>query len=356
MKARKPSIERPLLIFSFTEQGFGLAQTVASLAADATALRPSELKGGVLRKKVAAAFRRGGKEALVFISASGIAVRTIAPFLKDKSSDPAVLLLDIKGKFVISLLSGHLGGANELTRALAHALGAVPVITTATDSEGLPCIEELASGFSLTIENPRAIKRINAAILRGEKITVADANPERLLAMKKAFAGQDIIAFKRSLAAKKHDGELCALISYREGDPAAARADIVLRPREFVVGIGCRRGVTMGEVRAAYLSVLGKRGLSPLSVRNLATVDIKKTERGLTSFARREGLAIEFFSTGELGAVRPPSGASAALDKLGVPGVSESAALISASTERLWIKKKISGRITIAVARAPFSS
>jgi cobalt-precorrin 5A hydrolase len=123
------------------------------------------------------------------------------------------------------------------------------------------------------------------------------------------------------------------------------------------VGLGCKRGVTVKELERAYGRVLSGKKLSPLSVKNLATIEIKRTERGLKGFAKRAKVPVDFFSTKELSAIKPPSGPSRVVrEKIGIDGVAEPAALASAGAKKIWLKKQKKGNITIAVAKVPFKS
>jgi cobalt-precorrin 5A hydrolase len=310
------------------------------------------LSRGGLKRLVRAAF--DARSDILFITASGIAVRSVAPFLRGKHLDPAVVAMDEGGGFVISLLSGHLGGANRLARELAAFFGATPVITTATDVAGLPCVEDLAERFSLAIDDVRKIKAINSAVLKGEKVPVIDRDPKRRKEAGLIFGAS--FRFVSRLPERLDKHRAFVMVSSRTGVVPAEikRKTLVLRPREFAVGVGCRRGVTVEEVSTAISKALKDSGVSPLSIKNLATIDIKKDEEGLTGFAARAGVPMEFFTAAELNTVKPPSGRSRMVEeKTGAGGVSEPAALLSAGVKRLWLKKRIFKRVTVAVARVP---
>jgi cobalt-precorrin 5A hydrolase len=342
--------------FAVTENGLSLAAKLEKIGGGQV-FRPVEIKGGRLFTEVKRAF--GNFDALVFICASGIAVRAIAPLLRGKHLDPAVIVTDELGGFVISLLSGHLGGANRLAREIASVTGGVPVITTATDVMGLPCVEDIAGRFFLSIEDVKKIKVVNSAILKGGRILVVDEDPGRLTEIKKAFGAFKGFSFKKKMPESIKGIKAVVLITPLTGrkNRAAART-MELRPKEFVAGVGCRRGVRAGEVKEALDRALKLAGVSILSIRNLATIDIKKDERGLISFAEKAGLPIEFFGPAELNKIkRPPSGSSRVVrEKTGAVGVSEPAALLSSGAKRIWLKKIVSKRVTVALARAPFTS
>ena len=344
-----------LAIFALTKNGIVLGRRLSQkMGADLFA-NPKDFK-----KSVRNAFNK--YDGLIFIMATGIVVRTIAPLLKNKSEAPAIVVMDEKGKYVISLLAGHLGGANELAKEIAKLTGAAPVITTATDVNNLPCIEDIAERFHLAIEDVKKIKAVNSAIVNGRPVAIVDADDKRLKAIKRDVGGRrGKVGFKfyKSISqAKRFRADTYVIITdnaslYRL-QPFAST--FILRPKNLVVGIGCDRGVTVKEVDDAYSSVLKKWDVSPLSVKNLASIDVKKNETGLLKFAKKYNLQVDFYSKHELAEMPLPSGFSEfVMGKVGVGGVCEPAALKSAGTKKIWIKKQKVGRVTIAVARAPFT-
>lgn len=356
--ARAGQTKRPdtVAVLTLSDRGGEIAGRLAGFF---PGLEVMGYKGG-LKERVAEAF--GKFDALVFICATGIAVRMISPLIKGKELDPAVLVIDEAGRFVVSLISGHLGGANALAREMALKLGAVPVITTATDSMGLPCVEDLSDRFDLVFEDVKKIKTINSGILDAESVgpvLVVDGNNRRLAALKAEFGGTGVFTFRRGLPTGAGAGSV-VLITSSTGVrlPRWARGKtLVARPREFVLGVGCRRGVSMAEVRRACEATLKEAGISPLSIRNLATIDIKRDETGLTGYAEKAGYGMEFYTAEELNLIKPPSGTSRRVRiATGAGGVSEPAALLSSRSERIWRRKRIWGNITVAVAKVPFRS
>src|SRR3990167_2187354 len=177
-----------LAIFALTKNGIVLGRRLSQkMGADLFA-NPKDFK-----KSVKYAFEK--YDGLIFIMATGIVVRTIAPLLKNKAEDPAVVVLDEKGKYVISLLSGHLGGANDLAKRIARLIGAKPVITTATDVNNLPCIEDIAERFNLAIEDFKKSKIVNSAIVNGRPVAFVDEDAKRREAIK-GFVGSRVQGFK----------------------------------------------------------------------------------------------------------------------------------------------------------------
>ncbi|MBE9529536.1 MAG: cobalt-precorrin 5A hydrolase [Proteobacteria bacterium] len=347
-------------ILPVTERGAALGRTIGALFTEAEVCTPKTLKAGGLKKKVKSLWK--STDAIIFIGATGIAVRMIAPHLKSKATDPAVLVADETGNFVISLVSGHLGGANELAKRVAAATGARPVITTATDSHGLPCIEEIAGRGGLVIENVKKIKVVNSAILSGGPVVIVDKSPERRRAMREFVAtfgpkADGIFTFVAIVAPK--DAVRAYVVVTSEADVEVLqplrRSTMLLRPKEYVAGIGCRRGVSAEEVRRAIRKAMKSAGLSPLTLNRIATIDIKRDEEGLAEFARSAGVEIEFFSAEELNSVKGVFEASPMVLKVtGAKAVAEPAAIISARAELCQEKIKTK-RVTVALAKAPFT-
>ncbi|MBI5894112.1 MAG: cobalt-precorrin 5A hydrolase [Deltaproteobacteria bacterium] len=376
-------------IFALTKNGIKLGERLSRKIENASIF--ANPKG--FKKSVRLAFKK--YDGLIFIMASGIVVRTIAPLLKGKEKDPAVVVMDEKGRFVISLLSGHLGGANILAKRIATAIGARPVITTATDVNSLPCIEDIAKRFNLAIEDVKKIKVVNSVIVNGGRVGFVDGNAKRLKEIK-GFVGSRRVPFGRgfrfyksisqvqkvnadvfviithnseprtmSLRAK---GEASPFIEIASGlKPLAMTTSelFILRPKDLVVGIGCDRGVSLKEIETAYFKMLKKFNLYPLSVKNLASIDVKKNEKGLLRFAKKYNFKIEFYSKNQLAKMPLPSGFSEfVMEKVGVGGVCEPAAMKSAGlslrtlsrdVKRLLVKKQKIGRVTIAAAQISFS-
>lgn len=350
-------MKKGIAIFPVTERGYRLALVAAGRLPGVVVYRPAELKAGGLRKKAAAAFE--SCSGLFFISAAGIAVRTCAPFLKGKHLDPAVVVMDESGRFVISLISGHLGGANELAKAIADIYGATPVITTATDGAGLPCIEDLATRFNLAIDDVRKIKLVNTAILNGARVFVIDADAPRRRRAVEAFGPSGAFTFRGRIPARIAPGDVFVVVTpFTDGVSSVLRRKaLVLCPAEFVAGVGCRKGVSAEEVGSAISATLKDAGVSLHALRNLASVDIKRDEAGLVDFASRAGLEISFYTGARLNKVKAPSGGSVLVMKAtGTGSVSEAAAILSAGAKKIWTRKRKFKRVTVALARAASAS
>lgn len=251
-------------------------------------------------------------DAIIFVSACGIAVRAIAPHLQGKDTDPAIVVLDERGLRVISLLSGHLGGANALARRVASITGGEAVITTASDVGGVPAIDEWSKERGYVIENLGAAKKITAAALEGEKIGVAVT--EELL-------------------------------------DAPWPVTLWLRPRNLALGVGCRKGVSFEKLKDSCEHFLSDSGVSGLSIMAVASVDIKKEENGLIELARYLGVPFNTFSACELNGVPGSFAASKKVQEAtGTDNVCERAAVLASRGFLLRGKTKYEG-ITFALAK-----
>ncbi|MBR0134829.1 MAG: cobalt-precorrin 5A hydrolase [Clostridia bacterium] len=270
-------------------------------------------------------------EALVFVSSCGIAVRSIAPFIKSKTTDPAVVAVDETGRFAVSLLSGHLGGANALAERLASALGAVPVITTATDSNGRFSVDSWAKTQGLAISDMGMAKAVSAAVLEGDVPIKSDFQ----------------VIGELPAGLKTGEGETGVYVSYRTAEPF--KKTLRLIPKCVVLGIGCRRGTPKEAIENAVRTALSENGIDPKAVKSAASIDLKKDEEGLNEYCRENGLSISFYSAEELNAVRgdfTPSGFVKSVT--GVDNVCERAALLGA--DELIIKKTAANGVTVAAA------
>ena len=288
----------------------------------------------------------------IFITAAGVAVRCIAPRLKDKSIDPAVVVLDHHGKHVISLLSGHLGGANGLAREVAGILGGQAVITTATDTENLPSLDILALEFNLTIANVRAVAKVNAALLAGRPVAVDD--PQNHLQLKHS-AWKDLFFFADSephtTLTPEEALELVRVTVTPTLIPLTDR-NLVLHPKTLHIGIGCRRGAKAPEIVGLILNSLEQLELSPASIAGIASADVKQHEPGLIAAAEELGVPLQFFTVKELDTVPVTSPSPKAQEMFGVDGVCEPAAMLSAGENAvLRLPKLASQGVTIAIAQ-----
>ncbi len=274
-------------------------------------------------------------DALIFVCAAGIAVRAIAPWVRDKKTDPAVLVLDEKGTFAIPLLSGHIGGANALAETLAAAIGATPVITTATDLSGLFAVDVFATKNRLTITDMTLAKEVSAALLAGEPVGFSSDLP---------VSG----TLPKGLTTEAAQLGVCVSREPKQPYPKTLR----LVPRRFAVGVGCKRGKDAAALDAFIRGALDRAGVSTDEVLCVASIDLKKDEPGLIAFADANRLPFYTYSADELNAVPGTfSGSAFVKETTGVDCISERAA-VCASQGELVIKKIAEDGMTFALAES----
>lgn len=345
-----------LAICALTDRGAALARRLGALLPEAEVWLPERLRAAdACRYDTAGTavllpqlFARC--DGLICIMATGIVVRTLAPHLQGKAVDPAVVVLDEAGRFAISLLSGHLGGANALTGRIAALLGATPVLTTATDVNGLLAWDEAARRAQLGIEPLDRVRLLNRLLLKGERIALVDG--DGLIAPWFAATPGVVLAPSFSAAStEKPAGRV--FVTDRLIPRLDEEADLLLlRPRRLVLGIGCNRATSVAEIAAAARQVLAQRWFSLQAVGRIATIREKADEAGLLAFAGELRLSLTTFDRDALNAVACPSpGSKYALAAVGAHGVCEPAALLAAEGGRLLVPKQKLGNVTIAVAQ-----
>jgi cobalt-precorrin 5A hydrolase len=350
-----------LAVITVTKQGVALGERI--LAAEPEAVLYVPAKYGVTPSERVRVFPGplapllaeiyGGYEGFVFLMATGIVVRMIADYLKDKRHDPAVVVMDITGRFAISLVSGHLGGANALARRLAASTGATAVVTTGTDVNETIAPDLIAMEIGGEVDDFEVMKKVSAALVDGDATGVVDLTGVKAPSL--AGALKPNVKLLPSLEALRESSVTAAIvITNRLLDLRDfGRPVVILRPKNLVAGVGCNRGTSAEEITGAIETVLREHGLSIKSMTGLATVDAKRDEAGLIEAAQRLGLPLTFCEKAVLNAVPDvPNPSEAPMKYVGVQGVAEPAAL-HVSGGRLLVEKVKSGNVTVAVAEAP---
>ena len=297
-----------IFLISFTDRGQSLAETLAR-ALDGRAVRCG--RGQSLDGWTREHFQTGN--ALIFVGAAGIAVRAIAPHVKSKTTDPAVVVVDEGGRFAVPILSGHLGGANELVQKIAAACGAVPVITTATDLNGAFAVDQWAKRQNCTILNPERIKNVSGTLLAGGSV------------------------------------ELCSPWPVT-GEPPEG-VSLRLMPKIAVLGVGCKRGTPQEALEQMFAAL----PIHPASFCKVCSIDLKQSEPGLLAFCHAHGLELETFSAAELQGAPGEFSLSEFVERVtGVDNVCERAAVLG-SGGTLCLGKRTGNGVAMAVAMAPFA-
>ncbi len=283
---------------------------------------------------------------LIFVMATQIVVRTIAPYLKDKKTDPAVVVVDEKGENVISLLSGHIGGANSLTSEIAAYLSAHPVVTTATDLKGLPAIDLWAKEMGLLIDNWGLLSRITGRLLEKGRLNI--------------YIDRDVQGYLSDLPAEyivvespiNADVLITSRLNVYKGceEATTAKAQLYIRPKNLVIGIGCNSNTPQSEIEEAVKETLKEYNLSFLSLKALATINKKADEEGIKEFVKKHSLELVAFSADELNRVKGIEGSEVVLKATGAVAVAEPAALLASGAGNLLVPKQKRGNVTVAVA------
>lgn len=274
---------------------------------------------------------------LIFVGACGIAVRAIAPFIRDKQSDPAVICIDEIGSFVIPLLSGHMGGANHWAQRIAAEITAQAVITTATDLHGLLAIDQWALEQNMHIGELQVAKKISAMLLAGETVgmdsefEVAGKIPSGIVLSKSAKTG-----FRISLDDQTHPYDFT----------------LHLVPRIVYLGIGCRKGVASESVEDLVLDFLEEAHISLKAIAGIASIDLKSKEKGLLDFAAKYELPLSFFTAESLNQVSGSVTPSEFVQEItGVDNVCERAAVLLSDYGKLIMPKKSLNGVAVALAQ-----
>lgn len=346
-----------LAIFAATRAGASLALRVAAaFPADVYCKAGRCPESGAfqtydkLGPLVAALFARC--DALVFVMATGIAVRVIAPHIVHKGSDPAVVVLDERGQHAISLLSGHLGGANALTLRIAAAVGADPVVTTATDVNGRVAADVLAAELGLSIASFERLKYVNGEIAAGAEVGywIDSALP-------------DASRYRQALAMHGAEAEIVslpcafdragALVTDALPEAVADARVLVLRPRRLAAGIGCRRGASEVEILAALEAACARVGKRVSDIARIGSTVVKRDEAGLLAAAEAIGAPLTFYENDALeGAVEQYGIETSDFVKkqIGVGNVCEAAAMLMSQSKQRALGKTKFPKVTVALA------
>ncbi len=282
-------------------------------------------------------------EVILFISATGIAIRRMAPFLENKLKDPAVLCMDDTGHYVISLLSGHMGGANRWCKKIAELVEAEPVITTATDRHDLFAVDVYAMERHLSFRSKEELKEISAALLRGEEVGFFEEGPESRTPDGLVDC-REISMFQRP--------SMGVHVSYDLHSRPVFRKECLLYGKKVFLGIGCKKGILPREVEGFVLKILDELGLSPEHVEAMTSIDRKMEEKGLLAFSEKYHIPFITYTADELKEVPGDFTASHFVEEImGVDNVCERSAMCAAGINGILIlRKQVGEGVTLALA------
>lgn len=293
-------------------------------------------------------------ESIICIFSLGAVIRLISNLLKDKKTDPAVIVIDDKANFVISTLSGHLGGANSLTKSIADILNSTPVITTAADVNETIAVDLLGSEFKWRIENFENVTKISAFMVNEEKIGVYQDTGETEWWNKELPKNVSIVMDIDELRSDDFKGGL--IISDKIiTDPLLVNKSVIYRPKSLVVGLGFHWDTTQKEIEDGILKVLEENKLSFLSIRNLSTINRGKSPDSLGFFSDKHGIPLEFYDKEKLDKIMVPNPSDVVKKYEGTSSVSEASSILSSGGELIVTKQKFPPNLTVAVSRINYS-
>lgn len=275
-------------IIAFTDNGMEIAYKLSNSLSEVNDVDFARCGKGALSTWTEEHFSTN--DALIFIGAIGIALRAIAPYIKTKTKDPAVVVVDELGQFSIPILSGHIGGANELALQIAEDLGSIPVITTATDINKVFAVDTWAKSQGLQILNPQCIKLVSSKLLKGESVHVKSDYPIQgnlpknvyLNDLEDSNAGYDVIITHKDLENERKNDTL------------------FLVPQIITVGIGCRKDISFEAIESSILNILESENYHILAINALASIDKKANEKGILEFGKKYDLPFNTYSAEEL--------------------------------------------------------
>lgn len=287
-------------------------------------------------------------DAIIFIMATGAVIRKIAPHLKDKATDPAVLIMTLDLKRIIPLLSGHLGGANELADELSESIDeCVNFVTTASDQIKVLAFDMFAKKHNYAISNLKSLAEVSNAIINKKQVQVVTY--PCMIESVKAFEGYKEENF---VFVSPDDLE-----SFREDIPSVyitpqklPNSALQIHPQKISLGLGMNRGTSVEEITNAVKRFCYEHGLEFSQVSKLASFTAKNDEEGLLAFAKRSELALEFYDEEAINALTENFSPSQATKFFNIKGVAEPAALLASENKTLFLSKRIYGAVTVAAA------
>ena len=274
-------------------------------------------------------------DGIVLFLATGAAVRLVAPLLRSKRRDPGVVTVDDAATFAVALCGGHEGGANDLAASVADTLGATPVLTTASDSVGIPALDSLGRDLGFHLEEGSDLAAVGAALVSGEKV--------HLVSGRRWPTGP----LPENVARTDERGTPLILISDRLEE--VPRPAVIYRPPSLVAGVGCSRGAGKDEISGLIEASLKDAGLSRNSVATLASIDAKRDEVGLLEAAVALAVPVRFFPAADLSTVKVPNPSEVVQGAVGTPSVAEAAVVSSGA--QLIVEKRKSANVTVAIGR-----
>ena len=294
---------------------------------------------------------------IVLIISLGAVVRMIAPLLKDKKTDPGIVVLDDKGQFAISVLSGHMGGANELAREIAALAGAEPVITTASDVQKTIPVDLFGKRFGWVWDSSEKLTPVSASVVNEEHVAVVQESGERNWWDYDRAIPANIRLYESIQEAQQFNPDAALIVTHRnlsKDEEKILSNGVLYRPKVIILGIGCNRSTSAEEIQSVIQETLDELKFSIKSVKGIATIDLKKDEAGLLETVSKYDWSFTYYTPEELNNVTISEPSQTVFSYTGAYGVSEPAARLASGASNLALVKKKSGNVTISVAVIPY--
>lgn len=342
-------------VLAITKNGIKIAHTIKQSFPSWEIFAPSKFQDQTsitwyedqTSAKVAELF--GRFDGLVCLFSLGAVIRLVSPYLKDKKIDPAIIVIDDKASFVISVLSGHLGGANELTEEIAKKLGSTPVITTAADVNKTIPVDLLGKEFGWKIDDDSNVTRISALMVNEEKIGIYQNCGEKN--WWKTELPKNVTIYNSMEQLKSSDSKAYLIISDKTLDGEILKNSVVYRPKTLVAGIGLHGDTTKEKIIQCLESTLSKYDLSSKCIARLVSLKKPADVQGLIDAANELGVPLYYFEREDLAQISIPNPSQMVQAYEGTPSVSEAAAIKSSGGRLIVEKQKFPPDLTVAIAR-----
>lgn len=330
-----------LACFSFTDKGFELGERISKT--DNNKYEIEHYDNSALDNGVKGFLKSQWRnfDGFIFISATGIAIRMINPYIKSKTIDPAVVVVDDMGRFSISLLSGHIGGANKIAEWIGKSIDAIPVVTTASDNRGIDSIDIFAKTNDYYIEDMNSVTKITSMMVNGKRVGFYTED-NQIIKYHNIERINDLKNIDESL-----DGAI--IVSSKEVIPQISIPYTILRPKNINIGIGCRRGVDVDTIIEAVEAALIDKNLCARSIRALSTIEIKKNEIGIIKAAEYYDCPLKIFNIEQIRPIEDMFEKSQFVkNTIGVYSVSEPCAYLLGGN--LITRKAVYNGVTISIS------
>jgi len=342
-------------VLAITKNGIKIGENLKKLFPDWNVFAPSKLTTETMgitwyseptTEKLVDLFKNNN--ALICIFSLGAVIRLIAPYLKDKKTDPAVIVIDDKINFVISVLSGHIGGANELTKEIAEKLGALPVITTAADVNKTIAVDLVGREFNWKIDDDSTVTKISAHMVNEEPIGVFQEAGEKKWNEK---LPKNVMIYENMEDLKKSNSKAHLIISDKIIDKEISKESVIYRPPSLVIGIGLHWDTSKDTIKEGIKFCLEKFKLSSKSITKLVSIKKPEDVQGLIDLGKEMGIPVEYVNREDLAEISAPNPSETVKAFEGTASVSEAAAIKISQGQLIVEKQKFPPNLTIAIAR-----